>query len=156
MEFVGLVQGLQVYLGFLFWEEEKTPGRENKSLGIFFFRAIGMSWKTWTGTKLHFPLVRINFSLDKNQQFGTKTRLVLLGRSIQPGGSAGDGNALLSIRQCGLGTPKRSPVPEPERGCQPPAWTGTVPQGHQNGASPAPLQQTGHKVLLIDAVPQNR
>lgn len=114
MEFVGLVQGLQVYLGFLFWEEEKTPGRENKSLGIFFFRAIGMSWKTWTGTKLHFPLVRINFSLDKNQQFGTKTRLVLLGRSIQPGGSAGDGNALLSIRQCGLGTPKRSPVPEPE------------------------------------------
>lgn len=36
MEFVGLVQGLQVYLGFLVWEEEKTPGRENKSLGILF------------------------------------------------------------------------------------------------------------------------
>lgn len=61
---------------------------------------------------------------------------------FSPSGSAARGpqNAALSLSQ---------------RGCQPPAWTGTVPQGHQNGASPAPLQQRDHKVLLIDAVPQS-
>lgn len=30
-----------------------------------------------------------------------------------------------------------------------------MPRGHQNGASLAPPQQRGHKVVLIDAVPQS-